>query len=255
MIALLALAFQFTQDLQPLYEESVARHVREHGENDPRTLGRIRDLAGFLIRNRRYAEAEPWLRRTGDRESLGDVVAALQRPAEAAEIYERCGTSSCIAKLAAMSEGEKALELYRKALALEEKAGGPKLAVRLNDVAMLSREEALFRRALAMQERTLGPRHPEVATTLNNLASLLLEKNRVSEAEPAARRALAILTATLGKRNVRTAVGASNLGDILRAAGRNREALVLYRQALAVFQDSLGADHPWTQEALAAIRN
>ncbi len=253
MMAHLTLAWQLIMpDLLPMYEESVARMVREHGEADSRTLDRIRDLAGFLIRNKRYAEAESWLRRTADLEPLGDVLAALRRPAEAAPIYEQCGSADCIAKLAAMLEGPQALPLYRKALAMEEKSGGAKLAVRLNDVALLSREEPLFRRALAIQEKTHGPRHPEVATTLNNLASLLLESNRAPEAEPLARRALTILEATLGKRNVRTAVSASNLADIRRALGKPARAL--YQQAFDVFQESLGPDHPWTKEALAASR-
>ncbi len=253
MIAALILAFQFTRDLLPLYEESVARLVREHGDTAAPVVDRMRDLTGYLVRNRRFAEAEPWLRRIGDPEPLGDAASALGRPAEAAAHYQRCATASCIAKLAALSEGERALALYRKALALEEASGGAKLAVRLNDVALLSREEPLFRRALALQEKALGPRHPEVATTLNNLASLLLEKDRVAEAEPLARRAHSILAAALGRRNVRTAVSASNLADILRASRRERESIALYRQALEVFTESLGSDHPWTREAAAAL--
>lgn len=250
------------QDFSALFEESVQQKVREFGEHDPRTLDRIRDLAAHLIRNKRYADAETWLRRisnprAGDLESLADVLNALQRPRDAAEAYERSGNASSIAKLAAMFEGEQSLALYRKALALEEKASGPdsaKTAVRLNDVALITRDEAMFRRALAIQTKAYGPRHPEVATTLNNLASLLLEKNRAPEAEPLARRALSILEATLGKRNPRTGVAASNLADTLAALGRRTEALALYRQAHAIFLEALGPDHPWTQDALAATR-
>ena len=33
--------------------------------------------------------------------------------------------------------------------------------------------EPLYKRALAILEETLGPRHPDVAISLNNLASLL----------------------------------------------------------------------------------
>jgi tetratricopeptide (TPR) repeat protein len=52
--------------------------------------------------------------------------------------------------------------------------------------------EALYRRALAINEKYFGPDHPNVATDLNNLAELLRDTNRLSEAEPLIRRALAI---------------------------------------------------------------
>ena len=37
----------------------------------------------------------------------------------------------------------------------------------------LADAEPLLQRTLAILEKTLGPEHPNVATTLNNLASLL----------------------------------------------------------------------------------
>lgn len=256
MIATLALAWQLAREFRPLYEEALARKVRQFGEQDPRSVSAMRDLAAFLMRNQLYAEAEPWLRRLDDSEALGDCLAALNRGPEAAAEYRRNGGPPALAKLAAMTSGAEALTLYRKALALEEKASGamsPKVAVRLNDVALLSREEVLFRRALAIQEKALGPTHPEAATTMNNLASLLMEKGRVDEAEAMARRAHRVLETSLGRRNVRTAVSASNLADILRARGREAAAVTLYRQALEVFEQSLGAGHAWTREAREAL--
>jgi hypothetical protein len=45
---------------------------------------------------------------------------------------------------------------------------------------------------LAIDERSLGPNHPKVALRLNNLAQLLEETNRASEAGPLLRRARSI---------------------------------------------------------------
>lgn len=42
-----------------------------------------------------------------------------------------------------------------------------------------NKAEELFRQSLAMQERALGPDHPDVATTLNTLAALLMETVRM----------------------------------------------------------------------------
>ena len=49
-----------------------------------------------------------------------------------------------------------------------------------------------MRRALAIDEKSFGPDHPDVARDLINLAALLKDTNRLSEAEPLMRRALAI---------------------------------------------------------------
>jgi hypothetical protein len=57
----------------------------------------------------------------------------------------------------------------------------------------LAEAEPLMRRALKIDENSYGPDHPEVATDLTNLASLLKATNRLAEAEPLMRRALRIL--------------------------------------------------------------
>ena len=49
-----------------------------------------------------------------------------------------------------------------------------------------------MRRVVAIFEISYGTGHPNVATALNNLASLLQATNRLAEAEPLMRRALAI---------------------------------------------------------------
>jgi hypothetical protein len=48
--------------------------------------------------------------------------------------------------------------------------------------ALFARSEPLIRRALAIGEASLGNDHPDVATCLNNLASLLQATNRLGEA-------------------------------------------------------------------------
>ena len=52
--------------------------------------------------------------------------------------------------------------------------------------------EPLYRRALAAQERALGPDHPDVGTSLNELAGLYQALGRTAEAEQLMKRALAI---------------------------------------------------------------
>ncbi len=52
--------------------------------------------------------------------------------------------------------------------------------------------ERLYRRSLAIREKALGPDHPEVATSLDNLAELYQAQGKYAEAEPLLQRSLAI---------------------------------------------------------------
>jgi tetratricopeptide (TPR) repeat protein len=52
---------------------------------------------------------------------------------------------------------------------------------------------------LEIREKLLGKEHPDVATSLNNLASLYYSQGKYAEAEPLYQRAIAILIATLGE--------------------------------------------------------
>ena len=54
------------------------------------------------------------------------------------------------------------------------------------------------KRSLALSERKLGPDHPNVGTSLNNLALLYQAQGRYSEAEPLYKRSLALSEKALG---------------------------------------------------------
>ena len=79
----------------------------------------------------------------------------------------------------------------------------------------MSEAEPLVRRALAIGEASLGPNHPQVATNLNNLASLLRDTNRLSEAEPLFRRAVGIVESSLGPDHPSTLTFRKNLESLL----------------------------------------
>ena len=75
----------------------------------------------------------------------------------------------------------------------------PRLATSLDNLGVLyawqsryAEAEPLYRRALAIDEKALGPVHPRVATRLNNLAVLYASQSRYAESEPLHQRALAI---------------------------------------------------------------
>jgi len=75
----------------------------------------------------------------------------------------------------------------------------PDVAISLNNLAALyedqgdyAKAEPLYRRSLAIREKALGPNHPDVATSLENLAALYRATGRSSEAQALERRAAQI---------------------------------------------------------------
>ena len=58
--------------------------------------------------------------------------------------------------------------------------------------------EPIYRRSLAIREKAFGPEHTELARGLNNLALLYSNQGRYVDAEPLYRRALAINEKALG---------------------------------------------------------
>ncbi len=86
----------------------------------------------------------------------------------------------------------------------------PRLVNNLGQVFLLQHRyadaEPLFRRALEIREARLGKQHPDVATTLNDYASLLRKTNRKSQAQEMSVRANPILannrTAKLANQSV-----------------------------------------------------
>jgi hypothetical protein len=110
------------------------------------------------------------------------------------------------------------------------------MGMRWHNLAEWSRAEPLMRRALAIAEKGFGPEHPDVATALNNLASLLQAGNRLGEAEPLMRRHLGIFlkfTRTAGHQHPHLRDAVNNYAGLLKAMGRTEEEIVAQLRAMA----------------------
>ena len=94
----------------------------------------------------------------------------------------------------------------------------------------------------AAGQRALGPGHPQVASSLTNLATELVELGRLGDAEAQLRRAIEILSAHPGAGGPDLANARSNLGNVYFAEGRLDEALEAYRGALTLDAAQFGED-------------
>ena len=102
----------------------------------------------------------------------------------------------------------------------------------------------LAERAVKLARKRWGNQHPNVATSLNNLAGLYESQGRYGEAEPLYLQALDINRIALPDNHPRLASALNNLAQLYESQGRYGEAEPLYLQALDINRIALPDNHP-----------
>ncbi len=131
----------------------------------------------------------------------------------------------------------KAEDVYRRALVLRERQFGKDSPENLQNVEGLAYalfgakkfddSEIYYKRLLGLWQASAGKEHPMVATTLDKLALLYREQNKLVEGQQAADSAMAYRTHF-------HAAGLVKEAGYLMAKSKPQEARVLYKQALAL---------------------
>lgn len=103
--------------------------------------------------------------------------------------------------------------------------------------------EPLYEQALELSKRLLGDDHPDIATSLNNLAELYRTQGRYGQAEPLYRQALE-LSQQQGNEHPAVATSLNNLAELYDLQGRPAAAETLYVQALALRRQFLEDNPP-----------
>ena len=109
---------------------------------------------------------------------------------------------------------------------------------------------SLALRALTIREQALGPTHPDVATSLTNLATLYQTQGQYTEAAPLYQRALAIRERALGLAHPLVATSLHALAEFYRVQGQYAEAAPLHQRALAIREQVLRPMHPLVAQSL-----
>jgi tetratricopeptide (TPR) repeat protein len=92
--------------------------------------------------------------------------------------------------------------------------------------------ERFWSQSLPLRERLLGPDHPDLATTLNNLARVLVEQRKFAAAEPLLTRAVNIYLKQRDETHDDLAFFFSNLALAKAGLGKSAEAQALFERAL-----------------------
>ena len=107
--------------------------------------------------------------------------------------------------------------------------------------------------ALKRYEKLFGPKHPETATILSNMSSILMRLYQHDEAMFYQLRALEIRKAILGDRHPDTILSQSNLAEIHSAIGENTTELELRFKVLAATEEIFEKSHPRLSQAQSSL--
>jgi tetratricopeptide (TPR) repeat protein len=144
--------------------------------------------------------------------------------------------------------------LFKKAVALAEKADAEWLPHELLTAADFYRAwgkyeqaEALASRALSIREKAMPPdagvdAKLDVAVSLKSLGAIYLSWNKPDQAEAAFRRSLAIIQTFMSPDQSDLAPHLEGLAAALRAQGKYGQAEPLYQRALAITEKNVGAN-------------
>jgi eukaryotic-like serine/threonine-protein kinase len=236
---------------EPILARAVT--LSESGGDSPPDLGKALQAHGLALhRLGRYREARGLFERalTACEASFGP-----HHPC-AASILEGLGNT-----LRAMGDFPTALEVLQRALAIRVAALGPAhrlvgasyraLATTESAAGRDPEAEADFRRALAIAETEHD--HAEVVAVLNNLANLLMNRERASEAIPLYGRALDVARRSFPADHPEIGVLLLGRGEAHTGLGRHRDAEADYRAAEAQLAKRLPAEHPYHAGPLGAL--
>ncbi|QRK08233.1 tetratricopeptide repeat protein [Archangium violaceum] len=152
--------------------------------------------------------------------------------------------------------------LLRHAEAAGERFGGdPELTARRltyeGELAFVDGrfEETLerYQKALELRRRFLPSHHPDIGTSLTDMAGILGQLGRYEEAVALSRSALANLEAALGPHHPDVAYALQSLGSAEAELGRSEEALAFHQRALEIFESVYGAESHTVAVALTYV--
>ena len=216
-----------------LYQVDVADMITEHDFFGLHRVPRSADSASTEEYEKVWGPLEDkvYWRSVG---TTDDEARALIRQAQ--KLY---GSGDCEA---ALSLGEKAAEMLysQEARKAELAAAFVTQGLCHKRLGHAAQAERLYRLAIDIQEKTAGADSPELAITLDNLASLYAENGRLSEAEQLRLRALQIFKATLDPASPDIATALQNLAVLYQFQERFPEALEKFLEALPIADKTYG---------------
>ena len=110
--------------------------------------------------------------------------------------------------------------------------------------------EPWYAACLNATRQRFGNEHPDVASSLNNLAGLYRAQGRYEQAEPLYVESLELRKRLLGEEHPDVASSLNNLAGLCESQGRYEQAEPLYVESLELMKRLLGEEHPSVASSL-----
>jgi len=114
-------------------------------------------------------------------------------------------------------------------------------------------EEEALRKLAAAQRKLFGNEHPDLAQSLNLLATVLKSERKLAESEEVRREALSMQRKLLGRENPEVAQTLANLGDLLTEEKKLSEAETILVEALKMRRKVLGPASTLSAYSISAL--
>lgn len=235
---------------EELSRRSVATLERLVGKAHPDLFGPLIALGDVLSTRERPSEGEAFLSRA----LLIAETSHGEDSAEVAEALTLLGTAQYLD-----DRVPEAIETLHRSLAVRRAVLPAKpalVATGLNDLGAVTMDEdpeaaeSLLREALELRQRSLGETHPDLAVTLDNLASLLDETGRRTEAMQLAHRAIRVFERCYGPNHPDVAIALGNMANRLNHdLELPDDAEPFYVRALAAKEEIFGVQSTAAAEA------
>ena len=243
---------------ESVHRESVMRHRRDIGPDDPRTGTAYFHLGDIIVtRGGDSREAERLFRQ-------GIAIhRAAGGPLSPGQVH---GMNSLAHLLSVRGQHEKAESVLRDALKVTESvfgATGPDVADAMEQLAHeLSRQKRydealrLKRRGLQLWRNAVGPEHAAVASSMHTLGEMLIERGDYAEAESLLVQVIAMRARLYGPGTVLIGLTRSSLGEAFYRQRRFEEAERELTRALEIqkrYQTDQHEDMRRTYRRLALV--
>lgn len=224
------------------------------GNLDPQQMGH--DIMQALREQVQHRLTETWVEdEDGEmrRRSEAEVAALLTSfdevalPANPTELARRMLTSGLLEPAEAAIDVEFADEPLSQARLLST------LGAAYGTLGHFEAAERHLRHALALQRQALGADHVDTTRTIDQLATILLERGEYTEAESLMRLSLDIRRRALPAGHPDIAGAMEDLGHLFLNKGELAEALAVVGPALEMQRAALGHEHPGVADVLATL--
>ena len=194
--------------------------------------------------------------RNADAERTLRAALAIQQRVTPGPNADTARTLQLLARAVEERNSDEAIALLEKAVAMHRALWGtqpyPDFAASLNDLGLMlyydnsdyARAEQLLRESMAMKRKLLGDKHPEIATSLSNIADVLHNKGDLAGAEKDYLQSLAMYRELLGNEHPYVARTLNNLAFVYYDKGDIRAALQTERESLAIYEKDFPGDNP-----------